>query len=298
MLETPELRFGYSGSPFAAIEDLVDLARRAERAGFDTFGFADLPGGMSPLIAFAALATQTTTIRFTPFVLNTGLWNPATIARDLATLQRVSDGRLDVALGSGIPQPAVASLMPPTRDARFERLAKTVSAVKLTFAESGITPGYGENTPPPILIAGTSDRVRKFAAEQADGYIIAGVPPVPKVSLPPGHLLLPEREATAEYLDRLRGYAGARAATFEIGVGAPVVLTDDIEAATAELAAIHTYLTPEQVLASPKILVGDAESVTEQILERRENLGISYTMMRGASPEDLAPVLADARARQ
>jgi probable F420-dependent oxidoreductase len=297
MLETPELRFGYSGSPFAPIDDLVELATRAERAGFDTFGFADLPGGLSPLIAFAALASETSTIRFTPFVLNTGLWNPATIARDLATLQQVSGGRLDVALGSGIPQPSVASLMPPTRDARFERLAKTVSAVKLTFAESGITPGYGENTPP-ILIAGTSDRVLKFAAAHADGFIIAGVPPVPKVSLPPGHLLLPEREATAEYLDRLRGYAGSHAATFEIGVGAPVVLTDDIEAATTELSAIHTYLTPEQVLASPKILVGDAESVTAQILERREKLGISYTMMRGASPEELAPVLADARAQQ
>lgn len=297
MIETPRLRFGYSGSPFSSVEEIIDLANRAEQAGFDTFGLADLPGGLSPMVAFAALARETSRIPLTPFVLNSGLWNPETIARDLASLQQVSGGRFEVAVGSGIPLPGVAGLMPPTRDARFERLTQIVSAIKLTFADKGITPGYGEVTPP-ILVAGTSERVLEFAAGQADGFIIAGVPPVEKVSLPQGHLLLPDRSATAAYLDRLRGYAGPRAASFEIGVGAPVVLTDDIDAATAELAAIHTYRSPEDVVASPKILVGDAASVTAQILERRANLGISYTMMRGAAPEDLAPVIAAARAQQ
>jgi probable F420-dependent oxidoreductase len=290
-----ELRFGYSGAPFGGIDALVDLAVRSERAGFDTFVIADLPGGLSPLIALAAIAQRTSTIKLSPFVLNTGLWNPATIGRDLATLHLISGGRLEVAIGSGIPQPSVRELMPPTRDARFERLAQTVRAVKATFTDEGITPGYGE-TPPRLLIAGTSDRVLELAAQESDGFIIAGVPPVPKVSLPQGHMLLPKREATAAYLDRLRGYAGSRAASLDIGTGAPVRLTDDAEATKAELAAIHTYLTPEQVLASPKLLVGDAAGVTEQIIERHANLGINYTVMRGATPEELAPVLAAARA--
>ena len=49
-------RFGFSGSPFAGIDEVVDAAVRAERAGFDTFVLADLPGALSPLITLAAVA--------------------------------------------------------------------------------------------------------------------------------------------------------------------------------------------------------------------------------------------------
>lgn len=292
-----ELRFGYSGAPFGDIGQLVDLAVRSEQAGFDTFVIADLPGGLSPLVALTAVAGNTSSIKLSPFVLNAGLWNPATIGRDLATLHLISGGRLEIAVGSGIPQPSVKELMPPTREARFERLAATVHAIKTGFTEQGITPGYGD-TPPRLLIAGTSNRVLELAAQESDGFIIAGVPPVPKVTLPQGHMVLPEREATAAYLERLRGYAGARAAALDIGTGAPVILTGDPEATKAELAAIHTYLTPEQVVASPKLLVGDMTSVTDQLVERHRSLGINYTVMRGATPEELAPVLAAARAAQ
>jgi probable F420-dependent oxidoreductase len=290
-----DFRFGYSGSPFGGIDQLVELAVRSEQSGFDTFVIADLPGGLSPLIALTAIAQRTNTIRLSPFVLNSGLWNPATIGRDLATLHLVSGGRLEIALGSGIPRPNIIDLMPPTRDARFDRLEEMVRSIKAAFADPGITPGYGD-TPPRLLLAGTSARVQELAARETDGYIIAGVPPVPKVSLPQGHMVLPEREATAAYLERLRGFAGSRTAALDIGVGAPVVLTDDAEATEADLAAIHTYLRPEQVPASPKLLVGDVASVADQIIERRANLGINYTVMRGATPEELAPVLTAARA--
>ncbi len=292
-----KLRFGYALSPLAAVEDAIDLAVRAELAGFDAVTIADLPRGLSPLLTLTAVAQRTSSITLSPFVINTGLWNPATIVRDFATLHRISGGRLDIALGSGIPQLLVAQLVPPTRDLRFERLADTVWAVKASFEDAGITPGYGD-TVPRLLIAGASERVLRLAAEEADGFIIAAVPPVPKVSLPPGHMVLPERDATAAYLDRLRGYAGDRADNLEIGVGVPVTLTDDVDTAARELAAIHSYLEPDQVLASPKLLVGDVDSLAAQIIERRDSLGITYTVMRGPTPEELAPVVAAARAQQ
>ena len=71
---------------------------------------------------------------------------------------------------------------------------------------------------------------------------MASVPPVPKVGLPPGQLVLPELGATEAFLDRLRGYAGDRSGQLEIGTGAAVIVTDDADG-TAKLAAIHTYLT-------------------------------------------------------
>jgi alkanesulfonate monooxygenase SsuD/methylene tetrahydromethanopterin reductase-like flavin-dependent oxidoreductase (luciferase family) len=67
------VRFGFSGSPFAAVHELVDTAVRTERVGFDTFLVADLPGALSPLLALAAAARATSTLRVGTFVLNTGL---------------------------------------------------------------------------------------------------------------------------------------------------------------------------------------------------------------------------------
>jgi hypothetical protein len=98
-------------------------------------------------------------------------------------------------------------------------------------------------------------------------------------------------------IERLRGYAGTRAGSFEIGIGCAVVLTDDVEASTAELAAIHSYLTREQLLASPKILIGDAAGAAEQILERERSLGITFQNLRGATPEELQPVVDKVKAR-
>ena len=70
-------------------------------------------GALFPLIALAAVARATTTIGLAPFVLNTGLWNPATVARELATLDRVSGGRVEINLGSGIPFQALQGVIPP-----------------------------------------------------------------------------------------------------------------------------------------------------------------------------------------
>lgn len=131
------------------------------------------------------------------------------------------------------------------------------------------------------------------AAEHADTFILAGVPPAPKLTLPPGQLVLPERDATARLLERLRRHAGTR--PLEIGTGAAVVLTDDAGASAAELATIHTYLTAEQILKSPKILIGTAPQITDRLIDRSASLGITYHVLRGAPPEQLTAVIARAR---
>lgn len=282
-------RFGFSGSPFAGIDEVVDAAVRAERAGFDTFMLADLPGALSPLIALAAVARATATIRLAPFVLNTGLWNPATVAREFATLDRVSGGRAEIILGSGIPQPPLAGVIPPDREARFERLRVTIRSLKAAFEAPGIAPGFTAR--PRLLVAGGSDRALRLAAAEADGFIVASVPPVPKVQLPPGHLVLPELGATEAFLGRLRGYAGERAGQLETGTSGSVTVTGDAEAAAASLAAIHTYLTPEQIRSSPKILIGTDGEIAAQITERCRRLGLTYYVLRGATPEVTPEVL-------
>jgi probable F420-dependent oxidoreductase len=287
-------RFGYSGSSFGGADSLMEMAARAEQAGFDTLTLPDLPGALSPLIALAAVARATTAIGVGTFVLNTGLWDPATIARELATLDQVSGGRLEISLGSGIPQPSLRGIIPANPDARFERLRATIEALRSTFESPGISPGFVGR--PRLFVAGSGDRTLRLAASEADGFIIASVPPPPKVQLPPGQLVLPEPAAAKEFLDRLRRYARDRAGHFEIGTGVEVILTDDALATAEQLAKTHTYLSPEQIRSSPKILIGSVEEIAAQILDRGHQLDLTYLVMRGAAPEELTPVMNRVRA--
>jgi probable F420-dependent oxidoreductase len=289
-----ELRFGFSGNAFD-IDKLVDEAVRAEASGFDVFQIIDFATALSPFVALAAVARATSRISLGPFVLNTALWNPATVVRDLATLDRISNGRLEIALGSGIALPNTRALMPQTPDARFERLKETIAAIKATIADPGITPGFVDR--PRLAVAGTVDRVLKLAAEEADTFLVASVPPVPKVEGLETYEIVPERAATAEYLDRLRAHAGDRADELEIGSSAAVTLTDDTEAALAELAKTHTYLTPEQIFESPKLLTGSLDEIADQVVGRATDLGITYWSLRAPTPEELVPVIDAIKAR-
>ena len=289
-----QFRFGMSAPAAAGVDAVVDMAVRAEHAGFDTVTVPDLPGFPSPLITLTAAAWATTAIHVGTFVLNTGLWNPDTIARELATLDQASDGRLEITLGSGIPQPALSGIIPADPQGRFERLRATVEAVKSALVSPGLAPAFTGR--PRLLIAGGADRTLRLAAAEADGFIIASVPPVPKIKLPPGQLVLPEPAAAEAFLARLHGYAGERASRLEVGTGAEVIVTDDAQAAAERLAGIHAYLTPEQILASPKILIGTLDEIAAQILDRGQRLGLTYYVLRGAPPEDLAALITRVRA--
>jgi probable F420-dependent oxidoreductase len=291
----PELdfRFGFSGSAFAGVDALVESAVRAERAGFDSLTVPDLPGALSPLVALAAAARATNSIGLGTFVLNTGLWNPATVARELATLDQVSGGRLEIALGSGIPQASLRGIIPPSPDGRFERLQATVAALKAAFDAPGIGPGFVGR--PRLFVAGAADRTLRLAAEQADGFIIASVPPVPKIQLPPGQLVLPEPATAEAFLGRLRAFAGRRAGQLVVGTGVEVILTENAAATAEQVAAVHTYLSPEQVRSSPKILIGTAEEIAAEILQRGRRLGLTYYVMRGAPPEELEAIITRVR---
>jgi alkanesulfonate monooxygenase SsuD/methylene tetrahydromethanopterin reductase-like flavin-dependent oxidoreductase (luciferase family) len=248
-----DFRFGYAATTFAGVDTLIEDAVQVEQAGFDSVTVADLPGALSPLVA----------------------------------LDQISDGRLEIALGSGIPQPSVAGIMPPDGPARFERLRATTSALKSSFDDPGITPGFANR--PRLRIAGAGDRVVRLAAAEADGFIIASAPPVPKVQLPPGTLALPEPAAAEAFLQRFRGYAEGRADQLEIGTGVEIVLTDDAPSEAQRLAATHTYLSPDQVLSSPKILIGTPEDIGVQILERVERYGITLYVMHGTHPISSEP---------
>ena len=284
-------RFAVATTPSAKPDDAVDFAVRAERSGFEAFAMADLPAALGVLPMLAAVARATSKIRLLPFVLNTAAWLPSVAARDLATLDRLSGGRVEVGLGSGIPHPGIEEPLRSQPGARYERLKATVGALEAAWSDPEFTPGFVQERPR-LTIAVTGERALRLAARRADTFVIASVPPVPQVQLPRGEQILPELAATERQLERLREAAGDRAAQLEIGTGAPVVVTDDPRGWAEEKAKLHTYLTPDDILASPKVLVGTVEQVADRILDYGERLGLThYVFTRSQTPEELVPIV-------
>src|SRR4029079_18910321 len=171
--------------------DLAERARRAESLGVTTFSIPDhlVEGNLAPIPYLATVAAATTTLRIAAFVHNHDLRHPAVLAQDLATLDVLSGGRLDVALGAGWNKPEYDAIgLPfdpvPTRQARLE---EAVAVIKGCFGEGpfsfhgefyDISDYQGFRRPaqqphPPIFIGGGGRRTLSLAGRAAK---LEGVP--------------------------------------------------------------------------------------------------------------------------
>jgi probable F420-dependent oxidoreductase len=283
-------RFGLAADPGRDPREIAEYAGRAEQAGFDTYVISDIEVLRSPLPMLVAAADATSQLRVGTFVLNVGLWDPGRLVRELATVDHLTGGRLEIGLGTGITTPGIAQLMPPTRAARVQRLREVVEAIEQA---AGQQPSPFAQTDPRLLIAVTGDQTARIAASHAATFTIAAVPPVPAVTLPPGQRVLPTVEATEVRLAQARAWAGGR--DLEINVGVPVRITPDREGVARELAKIHTYLTPEQIVASPKLLIGTVDQIADRILDYGQRLGLTYNVLIGVEAEAFAPVIRRVR---
>ena len=89
------------GTNLRSVDDVTGFARWAERAGFDSVLLPDHLGGPGPFTTLAAVAAVTERVRVGTYVLNVPFWNTALLAREIATLDSISGGRVEVGLGAG-----------------------------------------------------------------------------------------------------------------------------------------------------------------------------------------------------
>ena len=122
--------------------------------------------------------------------------------------------------------------------------------------------------------------------------IVGMAGPFPHVtSLPRGHTPLLSPAAADERIAAVRAGAGDRFDQIELNVGAEVRITADRRAAAEEARRIHSYLTVDEILASPKFLAGSTGEIAEQLLGHRERFGLSYFATIGVTPDEFAPVI-------
>jgi probable F420-dependent oxidoreductase len=298
-------RFGVTAAYATTGEAWVALARQAEQLGYSSLLVPDHLGHqLSPIAAIAAGAAVTDHLRVGGFVFANDFRHPLVLAREAATLDLLSGGRLELGLGAGWRTSDYRQLGmrydSPGR--RIERLAESIQLVKRLLSGETVThegptyrlgaarvwPQAVQRPHPPIIMGGGGPRMLRLAAREAD---IVGF--IPQFS-PSGRPILTDASESA--LDRkvavVREAAGDRFAHLElnlfiadaglIGSGRPVhgSLLAAAKSATVGL------------VGSPYLLYGTLRQLRDLLERRRERSGISYYSILQRSMEAMAPLVA------
>ena len=291
-------------------------ARKAESIGYHVLVYPDhvvIPFGFVPLLATVAAVTDR--LRVAPFVTNNDLRHPALLAQDLATLDVLSGGRVEVGIGAGWNRPEYAALGLPFDPVgvRVSRLAEAVAVLKGCFAEGPfsfagehyrITEHDGQPTPvqrphPPILIGGGGRRVLTLAGREAD---IVSLAPRTLAATDGGDAVRSDPRsitiaATEEKIGWIREAAGDRFDAIELNVyptGGPPMLTDHPRREAADVldrirARTGVDIDVDEYLESPQVFIGSVDGLVAKLAELRERLGISSFMV--GDVDTLAPVV-------
>ncbi|MET9834299.1 LLM class F420-dependent oxidoreductase [Streptomyces sp. NPDC006385] len=319
-------RFGVNLMTPAPADEWRAKCRRAEELGYDVILVPDHLGMPAPFPALVAAAEATERPRLGTFVLNAGFWNPALLAREVATTDALTDGRLELGLGTGYVKAEHDSAGLPwlSPGERVDHLRHTIEELyrlldAADFPHSRLRPGgdagkagktgeateAGEAPMPqpvrgrsrvPLLVGGNGDRVLRLTAEHADIAAFTGARSVRGSST--GQLEVMLAGELEERVALYRELAAGREEPAELNLLIQFVLdTDDREAAVRPLMERVPYLTPEQVLELPIGLIGTVAEMTAQVLAQRERYGFTYLTVLEPSMEAFAPVLARLRGK-
>jgi alkanesulfonate monooxygenase SsuD/methylene tetrahydromethanopterin reductase-like flavin-dependent oxidoreductase (luciferase family) len=272
---TRPFRFAAVSTPSSPFTQLVQDAMVAEDSGFDLLVLPDFPTTISPIAALAALAAHTSTLRFSPLVVNAGLWRPDLLVREFLTADQISGGRVEIGLGAGVAPGGPAKPLTHLRSA--------VDAIRGSLDDSANLPGW-------ISTPGSGDKLLRFAGQRGDAVGIAGPSPSPE-SLPPGRIPLLSPAAADDRIAAIRAGAGDRFDQIDLNVGAEVHITTDRQTAAEQAHQAHSYLSVDEILASPKFLAGTTDEIAEQLRGHRERFGLNYFATIGIPPGEFAPVI-------
>lgn len=288
------------------IDQVVATAQRAEELGFHSVTvpdhFDDQP---APLIALTAVAAATSTIRVLPLVLANDYRHPVVLAKEFATLDAISNGRLEAGLGAGWMKTdyELSGIQLDSPGTRIRRLSESVDIISAllrgeslevdgefyTVRGSAGSPLPAQTNGVPIMLAGGKEKMLTLAGEKAD---IVGINP----GLAAG--VIDERagqdatlERTDQKLDWVRNAAGPRFDSLIIQTRIHLaMIADDREAVANEMAPL-LGISPAEALASPHALVGTVDQVVDEVKQWRERWGFSYISINADVMEDFAPVI-------
>jgi probable F420-dependent oxidoreductase len=304
---TRPFRFGVQAAAAADASAWVDQARQAEDLGYDILTMPDHFGGqLAPVPALMAAADATSTLRIGALVFDNDYKHPVVLAKELATMDLLSSGRVEIGIGAGwmLSDYEAAGMTYDRPGVRIDRLEEALTVIKGVMADGPfsfagehytITNYNGMPKPvqrprPPILVGGGGKRVLGIAVREADivgvnGSLHAGV-------IGPDALGTMTLEAVIERIGWVREFAGDRIDDIELNIRAFFVsVTEDRKSVLDGIASLLS-VDPTLVENSPFALVGSVSSITEDLLRRRDELGFTYVVVGPDDIETFAPVVA------
>jgi probable F420-dependent oxidoreductase len=316
----PPFRFAVQATNAAGAREWRDTARKVQDLGYSTLFLADHylgPGpaqraartprqDLAPIAAMATAAAVTETLRIGCRVFCVDYHVPAVLAKEAATLDLLSDGRLELGIGagwSGVEYTAIGlEFDRPGR--RISKLEEVIELIKAHFDGSELAIGgefvnvhgyAGRPRPvqrphPPIIIGGGGRRVLGLAAREADIVSISNVPFVESNDAGQS----PHEEARRR-IGYVQAAAPERFDTLEVESSPYFTeITDDQDSALAELAS-KTQIPTEVLRDHPNVLIGSPATVADVLLSRRDELGVNYVTVQQSQAEAFAPVVSRLR---
>jgi probable F420-dependent oxidoreductase len=293
-----------------SVRELGERARAAEDLGVTTFVLPDhLVPQLAPVPYLATVAALSERMRISAFVHNNDLRHPAVLAQELASLDVLSGGRLDVAIGAGWNEPEYTAIGLPFDPIRVRqaRLAEAIVVLKGCFGPAAFSfsgehytitdydayPKPVQQPHVPFFIGGGGRTTLELAGREAD---IVGLAP---------RILSGQRAdpasitwaATEEKIGWVREAAGERVDGLSFNVYPsqwPIVVTDDLHAEARKVIdrmreRTGIEMTEQEVIESPHIFIGSIDRFVEKFSELRERLGINSFLV--GSLDELGPVV-------
>lgn len=300
-------RFGVQLSKAEDAKQWREQARKLESLGYSTLFIPDhFSDQWSPVVALTVAAEATTELKVGSLVFDNDYRHPLVLAKDCATLDLVSEGRLEVGIGAGWERSDYdeSGITYETAGTRVSRLEEAVQILKGLWSEEGysfvgehytITEAHGEPKPfseggPPVLIGGGSPRVLRLAVKYAD--IIGVNPSLAAGKVDAETIAGTSPSAYAERIGWVREAAGDRFAELELQSLVFLAQIGRPQAEIAEeMAGLFGY-PPEEVAASATVLIGTEDEIVETLQRRREEMGFSYWVLHAAEIDSFAGVVS------
>ena len=285
-----------------------EVAQRAESLGYDTLLMPDhITDQLAPVAALTAVADATTTLRVGSFVFDNDYRNPVMLAREATTLDLLSAGRLEFGIGAGWNTRDYRQLGIPydTPKVRVDRMEEAITLIKRLWTEERVThegayyrvrearvlPRPTQRPHPPVMIGGGGPRMLRIAAREAQ--IVAVAPTIkPGGGLRPGTITVGSVEKRIATLRKAPRFA-------ELELNVIVFDAQVTDAARSLVAALTARLksAATAIVDTPFFMYGSRASLVEDLLARRERLGISYIALPGRAMRAFGPVVAALRGK-
>lgn len=311
MAEKHPFRFGLNAFHSPTRAQWRDLARKVEDTGFSTLNVGDhLWIGLAPLVSMMAAAEATTTLRVGSFVLGNDFRHPAILAREAASIDVLTEGRMEFGFGTGWQRndytgPGIPFDPPGVRVGRFEEAVTIIkglfSGEPVNFAGKYYTisnltcsPKPFQNPHPPIMIGGGSKRMLSIAAREAD-IVSINITTTREGGF---DFASTSMKATEQKIRWVREAAGENFDRLELNtLILNLVVTNHPRQAAETIMdrwnIDQSLFSLDDFLASPNTLIGSEDEIVEKLVSNRERLGISYISLGGEENIDMyAPIVA------